>query len=454
MEKSFLTIWIFIITALLAGCNDEKEYVIDKSIYANYSSLDLYYGDKVQVTASPVNSSFEWLSEDPAIATVNNTGEVEAVGVGETVIVLTSGEGKVEIPVTVTIPTVDGITARPGKERAQIEVEVLNNLIKTIRIIRMDNGEFMDVDVNFKTGTFTTYYENLAEDSYSFRIISIDQFGMESEPTNVNIRVYGATYQSQISPRDIAVTTAFGNGLAVAWGNAGDNFVDLTYTTIEGEQKNQRIDIGAQYTYILDYLPVTEFSYTTGYLPEPAAVDTFYTEIHTVSIEDIGNKLYTLTSSAESIIAAADFDLGGEGIGFHDTDDENSAGNYGYRENLGDYNSRGCDVEGGGQLGYTNPGEWVMYTVYVEDPGVYTIDFAVSVNESSGTCYVEVDGTPSASYEMESNGSWGDFRYYCEHNSINPPTYNLTKGFHKIKFFFETGGFNYNGLKVVYKSAD
>lgn len=454
MKKIYIykIVYALFITLVFSGCDEQKEYVVNEAIYVNYSSLNLFYGDKHLLTVSPVSGSYEWSSEDNNIAIVSKDGEIEAKGVGSTNIIVTNGSVKKSIPVTVSIPEIDKVTGRPGKKRAQIEMNIQSNLIKTARIIRLDTEEFIDMDINFESGVFTTYYTDLEEAMYPFRIISIDKFGKESIPTDIDIQVYGDIYQNKINSRPTKVITAFGNGLAIGWGDPIGTFVDLSYTDINGKEITQRADAKAVSTYLLNYQSITPFRYVTGYLPEAVAVDTFYTETLIVPAEKIQSKRAILTYSKETIIKAGDFDLGGEGIGFHDSNDKNDAGNYAYRENLGDYNSRGCDIESGGNIGYTNPDEWLIYTVYVEDPGVYAVDFHVSVNGSPAQCHIEVDNDKLPVCNMINNNNWSDFRYYCEHNSIAPPTYKLSKGQHKIKFYFDTGSFNFNGLKIYHKA--
>lgn len=61
----------------------------------------MFVGDELQITASPTNESFTWTSEDPSVATVGATGDVRAVGVGETNIVVSNGNNQRTIPVKI-----------------------------------------------------------------------------------------------------------------------------------------------------------------------------------------------------------------------------------------------------------------------------------------------------------------------------------------------------------------
>jgi hypothetical protein len=247
------------------------------------------------------------------------------------------------------------------------------------------------------------------------------------------------------------VVTKFGNGYAVGWGVTSGIYSELYYRNTQGVDIVKKIPVQDQATYLYDY-DGSGLSQITYYLPESTAVDTFYTEkvSYTGSVND---RAVVITSSAVAYAGPGDFDLGGDGIGFHDSDaTHHGAGGANYRKNLGDYLSDAMDIEGsGGNIGTTNNGEWLMYTVDVRDEGNYEIDWYISVNGSGAACHVEVDGAAYDVYPMKDNYNWSDWRYYCERENISPPVYHLTTGKHTVKYVWDGGSFNYNGLRFKYK---
>jgi hypothetical protein len=86
-------------------------------------------------------------------------------------------------------------------------------------------------------------------------------------------------------------------------------------------------------------------------------------------------------------IQVEDFDQGGAEVAYHDT----SAANEG-----GDYRGTGVDIEasteGGFNVGWTAPGEWLRYTVNVAQTGTYTLEFRVAAPFSGGRFHVEING--------------------------------------------------------------
>ena len=163
---------------------------------------------------------------------------------------------------------------------------------------------------------------------------------------------------------------------------------------------------------------------------------------------------HILSAAAPCVIPLRDFDLGGEGAAFHDNNAAHESGNTAYRRNAGDTDSDPVDIEGGLNVAYTAAGEWLVYTVTVEDAGTYAVDVNMSVNTSSGFSFhfevnnVNQTGTLSA----PNNGSWAAYRWVYETNPNLPqPVLNLTRGTHKIKFYMETAGANIMDMRFVWK---
>jgi hypothetical protein len=155
---------------------------------------------------------------------------------------------------------------------------------------------------------------------------------------------------------------------------------------------------------------------------------------------------HILSASAPLELPAADFDLGGEGYAFHDSDEVNHT-NSNYRRDNGDPAGAAADVEGTG-LGYTSTGEWFLYTVNVRDAGEYLFDISESAGANGGKFHLEVEGVDvTGSINVPNNGSWGAWRWFPS----TPLTISFTEGIYKIKFYFEGGGFNLRSLRFIKK---
>ena len=126
------------------------------------------------------------------------------------------------------------------------------------------------------------------------------------------------------------------------------------------------------------------------------------------------------------VIEAEEFDYGGEGNAYHDSDEQNRNG--------GDRNE-GVDMNNTA-VGYTQTGEWIEYTVDVQKTGTYEVVATVASgsNGSAFTLYMDntfiipgADGTPGGFIEVPNTGSWEDF------TTVKSSLNKLTKGVHVLK---------------------
>jgi N-acetylneuraminic acid mutarotase len=95
-------------------------------------------------------------------------------------------------------------------------------------------------------------------------------------------------------------------------------------------------------------------------------------------------------TTAPVTIQAEDYDLGGEGIAYHDTNATNVWGQY----RIG--TDAGVDIKqfatGQYRISDAYVGEWILYTINVVQAGTYTLDLRVSNADPNAKLHVEVDG--------------------------------------------------------------
>lgn len=185
---------------------------------------------------------------------------------------------------------------------------------------------------------------------------------------------------------------------------------------------------------------VTNIVYQIGDIIKKVAVDVAFTRPFKGS--------HILSTAQPYVLLAANFDTGGEGYGFHDADAGSHTGNN-YRRDNGDPSSFAVEIEGNGDnVGYTNPGEWLLYTVEVVDGGSYLVEAQVAV-PGSGSFHIEVDdANVTGTIEVPGTGGWGSYIWLS--TPTDKLTINLTKGRHKIKYYFE-GGHNFRALRFTKK---
>ena len=101
-------------------------------------------------------------------------------------------------------------------------------------------------------------------------------------------------------------------------------------------------------------------------------------------------------------IEAENYDVGGEGLTYHDSDPMNIAGDYRPGEGVDIYSRNG----NGYHIGNALPGEWYEYTVNVEKQGAYRVDFYLAAMEAGGTFTTRIGGAESGILTSPGSHSW------------------------------------------------
>lgn len=118
------------------------------------------------------------------------------------------------------------------------------------------------------------------------------------------------------------------------------------------------------------------------------------------------------------------FDEGGEGKAYHDSDDNNQ-GDAGFR---GDEAVDIVASSEGKAIGYTTAGEWLEYTVKVEQEGTYDFSALVSSGSDNSSFLVSLDNrTLVDTVKVPNGGSWDLY------NTMEVGTVNLTAGEHLLR---------------------
>src|SRR5262249_4355298 len=152
--------------------------------------------------------------------------------------------------------------------------------------------------------------------------------------------------------------------------------------------------------------------------------------------------------SVPGIIQAEDFDGGGEGVAFHDTDASNNGGQY--RSTAVDIQTT-SDYGGGYNVGWTAGGEWLKYSINAEVDGLYTLGARVASSGDGGTFPIEFDGINATGPMTNSNsGDWQAWQTLTKTNIF------LSAGPHMMRLVLDSSGpngtvgnFNYFTLSAI-----
>jgi len=141
-------------------------------------------------------------------------------------------------------------------------------------------------------------------------------------------------------------------------------------------------------------------------------------------------------------IQMEDYDVGGEGIAYHDSDAASSGGQY--RTDGVDIESCG-DSGGGFDVGWTSAGEWLRYTVDVATAGTRTVSFRVAsvsaVGTTAGRFHMQTASGTNLTGTINVPGTGGWQAYATITANITLPA-----GQQVLELFEETGGYNLSSM--------
>lgn len=138
------------------------------------------------------------------------------------------------------------------------------------------------------------------------------------------------------------------------------------------------------------------------------------------------------------ILEVEDYDLGGPGVAFYDSDSVNEGG---------DYRNDGVDIQalshGGYGIGWTLNGEWLEYTVNVNKTASYNIETEIAALDNGGEFSLAIDNQEVANFQFSESGGWDIWK---KETLTNIP---LTAGTHILRINIKQSHFNINYLKFT-----
>lgn len=142
-----------------------------------------------------------------------------------------------------------------------------------------------------------------------------------------------------------------------------------------------------------------------------------------------------------ALIEAEDFDVGGEGVAYHDTDASNNGGQYRTDESV---DIEICQDAGGGfNVGWLPVGEWLEYTITVPAAGTYTIETRVACLTGGGRFHMEFDGVDrTGDVVVPVTTGWQTW-------ATVTATAQLTAGTQVMRFVPTDDGFNVNSFEFT-----
>lgn len=198
----------------------------------------------------------------------------------------------------------DSLRAFPGNRRIKLQWLIISDpkVVKAV-IYWNNNADSLEVPIQKTSSvdTISVMLPDMAEGLYTFDVYTYDNFGHRSIGNQVIGEVYGETYQQTVGNRLIRSVEwldlpqegeipAF-KGAQINWFglNVQAVFMNIRYTHEDGT----RIDVREEPVRIAGRPPLFRettrlpgcrenslITYRTAFMPDTAAIDTFYTDYH------------------------------------------------------------------------------------------------------------------------------------------------------------------------------
>ena len=181
------------------------------------------------------------------------------------------------------------------------------------------------------------------------------------------------------------------------------------------------------------------------YVPRPTATTTAFAFLFTLSVLILPRAVAAAPTPyggtpvlLPGTVRAVNYDVGGEGVAYHDSGPNNAGG--AYRQDGVDLEA---SAEGGYNIGWTAAGEWLNYSVSVPSAGSYTARIRVA-SPYGGRLHLGFNTTSNVwkSVTVPVTGGWQTW------TTVSVPV-TLGAGRQLMTLLFDTGGFNLAHVEVV-----
>lgn len=152
---------------------------------------------------------------------------------------------------------------------------------------------------------------------------------------------------------------------------------------------------------------------------------------------------WAIAASGTTRIQAENFDTGGQGVAYNDSDAANSGGQY--RPTEGVDVEAATDASGGYDVGWVTAGEWLEYTVNVAAAGTYDLRLRVA-RQPAGTSTVSVlfgGVDKTGALAVPSTGGWQTW------TDVTRPGVTLSAGPQVLRIALTGASYNVNWIEIT-----
>ena len=213
---------------------------------------------------------------------------------------------------------------------------------------------------------------------------------------------------------------------------------DNNVTKIEFFAGNQKLGEDATAPYSFSWTNVAAGNYTITAVASDGSGFTDTSQAIAIDVTVPKTPFNGIPHAIPGVIEAEEYDLGGEGLGYHEVNANGNEGGNPFRNDQVDIETTE-DVQGDYNVGYILNGEWLEYTVNAKASGLYNISLRVAVDGANRTMHMEMDGLNiTDAIALPNTGGWQTWQ------TITINNLSITAGKHILRLVFDSDYLNIN----------
>jgi aryl-phospho-beta-D-glucosidase BglC (GH1 family) len=209
------------------------------------------------------------------------------------------------------------------------------------------------------------------------------------------------------SPKNLALTLYQDTVIRVNWTNVISDYESIYIERrTDGSAYTQIASLPADSIAFYDYNVVPEKYYYYRLIAHYSTGEDLYSQPARILMPVFEPKVRTAflgePADVPGTVEAENYDIGGEGFTYHDTDPANLAGAYRPDEGVDIYSRNGD----GYHIGNALPGEWYEYTVDIQNEGEHQVDIYLASLQGGGTFKLKIGEAESPVLTAPITSSW------------------------------------------------
>ncbi len=426
--------------------NEWLQVILLAQPHLNLAANDVFYfGNEIGFTGSNSSSGIVTATDaanvtahETASATVTNPYDINRDGVVDAndVAAVTANEGAPALNFITPLPIPTTAPSAPASVSIASVTSTTVNLTwakaataSGYQVQRSTDGiNFLSIGT---VGEVTSYTDSAGLSpgtTYYYRVIAINLIGA----SNPSVATSATTLS--LAPSNVTATSGY-VATTISWSPvAGAISYNIYRGTSSGGESSTPIAAGVTATTYADstvatgvmyyYYVTVEISNSTGIFQSQPS-----TEVSAVA---------GIITAIPGVIQAANYDLGGEGVGYHSLTTVN---------NGGAYRNDGVGIEpnadGAYDVGWTFAGEWLDYTVSAAITGYYTFSLQVASPNTGGALHLSIDGANvSGEMTVPNTGAWTTY------TALTTGPIPIVAGKHVLRLTFDLPTTNNNVCNV------